>query len=274
MVAEQVRSLGAKASLLLEPEGRNTAPAIALAAIEIMKQDYTGVMLVLASDHVIQKESAFHEAVEQAMPAVEKGQLVTFGIVPHTPETGYGYIKSGDTVHSYAKTVEAFVEKPDLETAQQYIDSGDYLWNSGMFMFKASRYVDALKKHAPEIYNACESAMNGASLDLDFIRPDRDAFIACPDDSIDYAVMEKTSSAVVIPLDAGWSDVGSYAALWDVSDKTAQNNVCKGDVISVDTTNSYLHSENKLIATVGIDNLVVVDTSDAILVAQKDQVQK
>jgi len=274
LVAEQLRSMNTQASILLEPEGRNTAPAIALAAFKISEQDSEGLMLVLASDHVIQNQQAFHQAIEQAKLAAQQDKLATFGIVPTHPETGYGYIKQGKQVLAHACEVAEFVEKPNAATAEQYLASGEYLWNSGMFMFKASRYLAELKVFRPDIYSACQLAMNAAKPDLDFIRPDQHQFLACASESIDYAVMEKTDSAVVVPLDAGWSDVGSYSALWDVCDQDENNNVIRGDVLSIDTKDSYLHSENKLIATVGVDNLVVIDTPDAVMVANKNDVQK
>ncbi len=306
IAAEQVRQLDLQgAGILLEPVGRNTAPAIALAAFKAirdaqLKQSDASLtdpavaddplLLVLAADHVIEQTGAFHQAIAQAQQLAEAGQLVTFGIVPTHAETGYGYIKRGAPLSGaegvgsepvgseergaeQAFVVTAFVEKPDAETAQHYLASGEFYWNSGMFMFKASRYLDELKQHRPDIYAACERAMAQQLPDLDFIRIDTEAFIACPDDSIDYAVMEKTDSAVVVPLDAGWNDVGGFAALWQVSEKDAAGNAVKGDVISTATTNTYVHSEDKLVATVGVDNLVIINTKDAVLVAHKDRVQ-
>lgn len=274
LVAEQLRRVKHSATIVLEPEGRNTAPAIALAAFHITKTSPDGLMLVLASDHVIKDESAFHQAITTASKAAQKGKLVTFGIVPTHAVTGYGYIKQGSLVESDTFEVAEFVEKPNASLAEEYLASKKYLWNSGMFMFKASTYLTALKEHRSDIYDACQDAMNSALPDLDFIRPDKRAFLECASESVDYAVMEKTTKAVVVPLDAQWSDVGSYAALWDVSEQDEQGNVKKGDVLNVSTTNSYLHSENKLIATVGIDNLVVIDTPDAVMVANKDKVQE
>jgi mannose-1-phosphate guanylyltransferase/mannose-6-phosphate isomerase len=276
IAAEQLRLGGfSHSGIILEPVGRNTAPAIALAALQALKNAKQGeepILLVLAADHLIENTTAFQSAVAKALPFAQNSQLVTFGIVPTAPETGYGYIKAGE-MQGNAFSVDQFVEKPDLETAQGYLASGDYYWNSGMFLFKASRYLEELKKHCPEIITACEQAMAATDSDMDFIRVDKAAFELCPDDSIDYAVMEKSNDVVVVPMDAGWSDVGSWSALWDVSDKDDNNNVTKGDVIAVGSTNSYLHAEHKLIAVVGIDNLVVVETKDAILVAHKDQVQ-
>jgi mannose-1-phosphate guanylyltransferase/mannose-6-phosphate isomerase len=276
IAAEQIRLGGfAHSGIILEPVGRNTAPAIALAALQALKnaeQDEDPILLVLAADHLIEDTSAFQTSVSKALPFAKDGKLVTFGIVPTVPETGYGYIKAGES-QGEAFTVAQFVEKPDLSTAQDYLASGDYYWNSGMFLFKASRYLEELKKYSPEILLACEESMQDSSPDMDFVRVNIEAFQRCPDDSIDYAVMEKTESSMVIPMDAGWSDVGSWSALWDVSEKDENNNVIKGDVISVNSANNYLHSSNKLIAAVGIDNLVVVETKDAILVAHKEQVQ-
>jgi len=208
------------------------------------------------------------------MQAAEQNKLVTFGIVPTSPETGYGYIQYNASDNTEYCPVNKFVEKPDFNTAQSYLSSGNYLWNSGMFLFKASRYLEELDKYYPSILVQCKKAMAGVQPDLDFLRPEKEAFLGCDSESIDYAVMEKTDSAVVIPLDAGWSDVGSYSALSDILESDENNNVIKGDVIAQDTTNSYIHSQNKLIATIGIDNLVVIDTPDAVLVANKDKVQE
>lgn len=276
IAAEQLRLGGFKHSgIILEPVGRNTAPAIALAALQAISQTKKSeepILLVLAADHIIENPQAFQSAVSKALPYAESGSLVTFGIVPTAPETGYGYIKA-DHASGDAFAVNEFVEKPNLETAQNYLASGNYYWNSGMFLFKASRYLEELKQHRPDILSACKKAMAVTAPDMDFIRVDQAEFKACPDDSIDYAVMEKTDSAMVVPMDAGWSDVGSWSALWDVSQKDVNNNVIKGDVMMVDTSNSFLLSKNKLVATVGVDNLVVVETKDAVLVASKDQVQ-
>jgi mannose-1-phosphate guanylyltransferase/mannose-6-phosphate isomerase len=276
IAAEQLRLGGfSHSGIILEPVGRNTAPAIALAALQALKnaeQDKDPILLVLAADHLIEDTSAFQTSVSKALPFAKAGKLVTFGIVPTIPETGYGYIKAGES-QGDAFSVTQFVEKPDLNTAQDYLASGDYYWNSGMFLFKASRYLEELKKHSPEILLACEQSMEESTPDMDFVRVNIEAFQRCPDDSIDYAVMEKTDSSMVIPMDAGWSDVGSWSALWEVSKKDENNNVIIGDVISVNSANNYLHSNNKLIAVVGIDNLVVVETKDAILVAHKEQVQ-
>jgi mannose-1-phosphate guanylyltransferase len=276
IAAEQMRLGGFEhAGIILEPVGRNTAPAIALAALQALNNSYDGeepILLVLAADHIIENELAFKQSVEKALPFAQNGKLVTFGILPTAPETGYGYIKSG-IQDGDAFSVSEFVEKPNLETAEKYLASGNFYWNSGMFLFKASRYLEELAKFAPEILSVCQKAISAPSKDLEFIRVDKAIFETCPDDSIDYAVMEKSEEVVVVPMDAGWSDVGSFSALWDVLEKDADQNVTKGDVISIDSTKNYIYAENKLVATVGIDNLVIVETKDAILVAHKDKVQ-
>lgn len=275
LVAEQVRQMGVKASIVLEPVGRNTAPAIALSALHLKAQGNTDtIMLVLAADHVIDNVGAFHASINTAFPQAEAGKLVTFGVVPTEPATGYGYIKgSTNTNADPVMSVSAFVEKPNLETAQAYLESGDYFWNSGMFMFRVDRYLEELGTHRPDILDSCIQAMKGTSNDMDFVRVDRDAFATCPDDSIDYAVMENTEQAVVVPLDAGWSDVGSWSALWDVKEKDAANNVSVGDVILEDTVNSFVYGQDRLVTTLGVEDLVVVDTPDALLVATKSRVQ-
>ena len=275
LVAEQVRQLSlSQGTILLEPEGRNTAPAVALAALNALKNDEDAILLVLAADHVIKNTEAFQKVVSQASVAAEEGKLVTFGIVPTHAETGYGYIRKGEQQKDSTFKVAQFVEKPDEATAISYLTSGEFLWNSGMFLFKASRYIEELAKYRPDILEQCQKAMADVEYDLDFLRPNKTAFLACANESIDYAVMEKTDAAVVVPLDAGWSDVGSYSALWEVCEKNEDKNVVKGDVITQKTTNSYIHSQNKLITTVGVDNLVIIDTPDAVLVANKDKVQE
>ncbi|MGR5177879.1 mannose-1-phosphate guanylyltransferase/mannose-6-phosphate isomerase [Vibrio mediterranei] len=273
LVAEQLRQQSVYCSgIILEPVGRNTAPAIALAALQATQNGEDPLLLVLAADHVIQDPSAFVDSVQKAIEPALSGDLVTFGIVPDKPETGYGYIKQGQPSGNGFK-VDQFVEKPSLLKATNYFESGEYYWNSGMFLFSASRYLQELKEFRPDILKACEAAMNGARTDLDFIRLDEAAFLACPDESVDYAVMEKTSSALVMPMDAGWSDVGSFSALWEVSEKDENGNVTKGDVLTEKTGNSYIYAQNKLVSTVGVNNLVVIETKDAILVADKDGVQ-
>ncbi|WP_454442539.1 mannose-1-phosphate guanylyltransferase/mannose-6-phosphate isomerase [Vibrio bathopelagicus] len=276
IAAEQMRLGGFEhGGIILEPVGRNTAPAIALAALQAInnaKNDEEPLLLILAADHVIENEVAFIESVKKALQPAVEDKLVTFGIVANAPETGYGYIKAGEK-QGDKFAVSEFVEKPDLETAEQYLATNEYYWNSGMFLFKASRYLEELAKYEPEILEVCAQAIAKPSQDVEFIRVDAEVFETCPDKSVDYAVMEKTDSAVVVPMDAGWSDVGSFSALWEISHKDENKNVIKGDVISVDSTNNYIYAENKLVSTVGVDNLVVIETKDAILVANKDKVQ-
>jgi mannose-1-phosphate guanylyltransferase len=274
LAAEQLRQLGMeKSNILLEPVGRNTAPAIALAALQAVADGQDPLLLVLAADHLIKDVDAFHTAVRTAMPLAEAGKLVTFGIVPDHPETGYGYIEKGTPNGAGGFAVSQFVEKPDLATATDYLKSGDFLWNSGMFLFRASRYLQELERFAPEILEACKKSLAGGQLDLHFTRVDATEFALCPDDSIDYAVMEKTADAVVVPLDAGWSDIGSWSALWDVSDKDEHGNVLKGDVLHHASTNTYVHASSRLVTLVGVEDLVIVETKDAIMVAHKNNVQ-
>ncbi len=274
IVAEQLREYGAKSRIILEPVGRNTAPAIALAAFEAVRYGEDPVLLILAADHVILDKPAFQVSVRNALLQAQSGYLVTFGIVPTIPETGYGYIHRGSEVSENAYKVEQFIEKPNLETAEKYVTSGDYYWNSGCFMFRASTYLNELKRLSPEIYEACEKATSKMTKNIDFIRVDEDEFLKCPDDSVDYAVMEKTDKAIVVPMDAGWSDVGSWSALWEVSDKDENQNSYRGDVIMKNTTGCYIYAPNKLVAAVGLQNIVVVDTKDAVLVADKSKVQE
>ena len=274
LAAEQLRQLGLeKANIVLEPVGRNTAPAIALAALQAFNKSEDPILLVLAADHLIKDVDAFQSCIQTALPLAQDGKLVTFGIVPTHAETGYGYIEQGADVGIGGFRVNRFVEKPDLVTAQEYLASGSYFWNSGMFMFRASRYLEELETFRPDILAACRAALAGGSQDMHFTRVDEAAFAACPDDSVDYAVMEKTADAVMVPLDAGWSDIGSWTALWDVSDKDQQGNVFKGDVLNQQSRNTYVHADSRLVATVGLDDLVIVETKDAVLVAHKDHVQ-
>lgn len=274
LVAEQLRQTNIMhGGIILEPVGRNTAPAIALAALHALKSDDDALLLVLAADHLIQDLSKFHQAIEVAQSLATQGKLVTFGIVPDEPHIGYGYIKSGAELQG-GYTVAEFVEKPNLVTATQYVDSGEYFWNSGMFMFKASVYLQELKKYAPAIFTACEKAIETETNDLDFIRIDADLFSASPDDSIDYAVMEKTEHAVMVTLNAGWSDVGSWSSLWETTkDKDTNGNAITGDVMLENVSNSYVNAEERLVAVVGLDDVVVVETKDAVLVANMDKVQ-
>jgi mannose-1-phosphate guanylyltransferase/mannose-6-phosphate isomerase len=279
LVAEQVRQLKIEPrATLLEPFGRNTAPAIALAAHAALKglaaraAAVDPLLLVLPADHVIRDTAAFHEAVRAAVAPAEAGALATFGIVASAPETGYGYIQRG-AAHGAAYRIARFVEKPNAERAREFVASGQYYWNSGMFLFRARRYLQELERFAPEIARVCEAAFRGATADLDFTRIDAALFEACPSDSIDYAVMEKTADAVVVPLDAGWSDVGSWSSLHAASDADASGNVTHGDVLSEDTHDSYLYAESRLVAAVGLSDHVVVETKDAVLVAPKSRVQ-
>lgn len=274
LAAEQLRQLGmTQAKILLEPIGRNTAPAIALAALQACAKVEDPILLVLAADHLIQDVEAFETSIQIALALAEAGKLVTFGIVPSHPETGYGYIEQGSSVGDGGFAVNRFVEKPDLATAREYQASGRYFWNSGMFMFRASRYLQELERFRPDILAACRKALDGGTQDMHFTRVDAEAFAACPEDSIDYAVMEKTTDAVMVPLDAGWSDIGSWTALWDVSAKDSEGNVLKGDVLAQATRNTYVHADSRLVATVGVEDLVIVETKDAVLVAHKSKVQ-
>ena len=272
LAGEQLRLVGmAQAAIVLEPIGRNTAPAIAAAALQACEGGDDPLLLVLPSDHVVRDAEAFRAAVHAAMPAAEAGALVTFGIVPEAPETGFGYIQAaaGEGV----RQVLRFVEKPDAATAQQYLDAGGYYWNSGMFLFRASRYLEELGRFRPGILAAVRKAFAGAARDGDFVRLDKDAFAASPSDSIDYAVFENTDRAMVLPVDIGWNDVGSWSALWQVSEQDADGNAAHGDVIAVDSRNSYAYAR-RLVALVGVNDLVVVETDDAVLVAHKDHVQQ
>lgn len=275
LVAEQLRQMQVhQPTLLLEPVGRNTAPAIAAAAVRAMREGDDPVLLVLPSDHAIADAEGFRRAVLQAAPAAQDGALVTFGIVPTAPETGFGYIQAdaraaGDGV----RNVLRFVEKPDAATARGYLDAGGYYWNSGMFLFRASRLLEELRKFRPAIEQAARHALLHGAGDGDFVRLQREAFEACPSESIDYAVMEHTDAAMVLPVQIGWSDVGSWSALWDVSEHDAHGNAVHGEVIVLDSRNSLVHAR-RLVALVGVDNLVVVETDDAVLVANKAKVQQ
>ncbi len=272
LAAEQLRLVGVEhAAILLEPVGRNTAPAIAAAALQALAGGDDPLLLVLPSDHVVRDVQAFRRAVETAA-AVAGDALITFGIVPEAPETGFGYIQA-DAEGDGVRRVLRFVEKPDAATAQGYLDAGGYYWNSGMFLFRASRYLAELERFRPDILVAVRRAFETAKNDGDFIRLDKEAFAASPSDSIDYAVMEKTDHAMVLPVDIGWNDVGSWSALWEVSEQDGDGNAHHGDVIAVDTRNSYAYAR-RLVALVGVDDLVVVETDDAVLVARKDRVQQ
>lgn len=274
IAAEQLRQIGQlNHNIILEPVGRNTAPAIALAALAATAHGDDPLLLVLAADHVIQQDAEFRRVVEQATPLALAGKLVTFGIVPTHPETGYGYIRRGESLADNSFAIAQFVEKPNKTTAENYLESGEFYWNSGMFLFRASVYLAELEKNRADILAACKTAMAATQADLDFIRVDKAAFAACPDDSIDYAVMEKTAHGVVVALDAGWSDVGSWSSLWDVRAKDEFGNATTGDVLSVNSHDNLVFAETGLVATVGLKDTIVVQTKDAVLVAAKDQVQ-
>ena len=274
MVAQQIGEVSEKKpTIILEPMAKNTAPAIAAACCAAMKQDKDAVVVVLPSDHVIADVPAFQNAVKAAACNAEKGALVTFGIVPTFPATGYGYVKAAGAETDGAYTLERFVEKPCLEKAQEYLASGEYAWNSGMFVFKASTFLDELKVHSPEMAELSIAAFEKATVDTDFIRLDKDSFGKIKGDSIDYAVMEKTTKGKVVKLNAGWDDVGSWSALYDISKKDENQNVVKGDVIALDTTSSYIRGGKRTIATIGLDDVVIVDSDDSLLVAAKGKIQ-
>ena len=274
LVAQQLHDLGHNnASIILEPVGRNTAPAIALAAIDALKQTEDAVLLVLPADHVIRDHGALQQAAQKGAALARAGHLVTFGIVPDGPETGYGYIRRGESIGDGVFCVSHFAEKPDQSTAQSYVASGDYLWNSGMFLFRADRYLEELGLHVPQMLSVCRDAYEQAGDDLDFIRIRKEPFASCPSDSIDYAVMERTDRAAVVPLDCGWNDVGSWSALRQTGASDADGNVSRGDVILRSVANSYVRADSRLVAAVGIDDVVIVETADAVLVANKDAAQ-
>ncbi|QIB82966.1 mannose-1-phosphate guanylyltransferase/mannose-6-phosphate isomerase [Enterobacter sp. T2] len=277
LVAEQLRQMHKLAgNIILEPVGRNTAPAITLAALHALETGNDPVMLILAADHLIANTAAFHSVINNAIPFAEEGKLVTFGIVPVQPETGYGYIQRGEVQHagqSIAWKIKRFVEKPDLTTAMSYLESKEYLWNSGMFMFRASSYLNEVAKFCPSILEACKNAMQQPVNDLDFIKLDKEIFSRCPSDSIDYAVMEHTELGIVTAMDAGWNDVGSWSALWETSAHDAEGNALIGDIFTHQTRDCYIRSEDKLTAALGLEDLIIVNTKDALLVSHKDSVQ-
>jgi len=276
LVAEQLREIGINPlGILLEPVGRNTAPAVAAAAHFLAAMDPEAVMLVLPADHVIKDVDAFYAAVQRAAMQVEGGALATFGIVPTAPETGYGYIQSGEPLQPEGSfTVARFVEKPDRETAQRFIDAGNFFWNSGMFLFRADAYLKELAQFQPAMAKSSAEAVSKGYRDLDFCRLDEAAFTACPSDSIDYAVMEQTTRAVVVPASIGWDDVGSWTALADVQQSDANRNVTRGDVYLDNVSNCLVRAEGRIVAAIGVQDLVIVETSDAVLVTHKDQVQR
>ncbi len=280
LVAEQFRAVNVRpASILLEPVGRNTAPAVAVAALHAAAADEQVVLLVLPADHHIEDVRAFQDAVQVGARFAREDYLITFGIVPDAPETGYGYIQGGDRVRTSGGDLEAvkirkFVEKPDPKTAREYVDSGSYFWNSGMFLFRASRILAEMAQFAPAVVEACRVALEKGVPDLDFYRLDSEAFHACPGDSIDYAVMEKTQSGVMIPLSAGWNDLGSWDALWKAQPKDERQNVSLGDVLVHDVERCYIHSTSRMVAAIGLKDHIVVETSDAVLISSWDRVQE
>lgn len=276
MIAEQMRKIGSEPrAIVLEPVGRNTAPAIAVAALMLSRDDPDALMLVLPADHLIGDVAAFHAAIRTAAEAAKNGHLTTFGIVAGTPETGYGYIRKGaplaDTAGAHQ--VAEFVEKPDLTTAKQYVDSGEYFWNSGMFLFRATDFLNELQTLRPDILDASRAALDAARQDLDFVRLDPAAFEACPSESVDYAVMERTHCAAVVRADIAWNDIGAWSSLWDVAEKDAQGNAIRGDVMLENARNNFVRAETRMVALLGVSDLVIVETADVVLVAQKDQVQ-
>jgi len=274
LVKEQLEQIGLKdTDIILEPAGRNTAPAIALAAWHALKKDEYSTLLVMPADHLIIDKTGFLKKVELAQQLAQQDLLVTFGIKPQYAETGYGYIKSGELINKGCYQVDQFVEKPDSNVAQQYLNSGDYYWNSGMFLFKASVFLSELEKYSPAIHEQTRLAFENTNIDNNFIRPDKLTFENCPEESIDYAVMEHTELAAVVPADIGWSDIGSWKSLWHASSKDQSNNVIKGDVLTEQSNNCHIHADHRLVAAVGAQNLVIVETADAVLVADKSSVQ-
>jgi len=276
LVAEQLRASGhAAGSILLEPIGRNTAPALTLAALD--DADHDSILIVMPADHVVKDIDAFARAVSAGLPHADVGKVVTFGIVPDSPHTGFGYIRAGAAVDTQSFTLEAFVEKPDLATAESYVAAGEYYWNSGIFLLRARRWLELIERFRPDIATAVGRAYAAGQRDLDFFRVDAQAFAASPSDSIDYAVMEPLSSEVgeclVVPLDAGWSDIGAWAALWEVSERDDTGNACHGDVMAFDSRDNLLHAEHRIVAAVGVHDLIIVETPDAVLVAHKDHAQ-
>ncbi|UJF17838.1 mannose-1-phosphate guanylyltransferase/mannose-6-phosphate isomerase [Vibrio sp. SS-MA-C1-2] len=272
IVAEQLTDFSPDA-IILEPIGRNTAPAIALAAFHAIALGGDPLMLVLPADHKINHIAAFHQAVEQSIDAAENGFLVTFGVIPNRAETGYGYIKQGAKYSGQIVFVDKFVEKPNAEDAATYVNGGHYCWNSGIFLFKASTYLDELNRYQPEIFNACHEALESGVVDPDFVRINEHSFTGCPDISIDYAVLEKSDKVLMTPMDVGWSDIGSWQSLWQESTRDENQNVLNGNVAMIDSQNNYIHSTGRLIATLGINDLVIVDSDDAILIADKHRSQ-
>ena len=274
LVAEQLRQIKANNNgIILEPIGKNTAPAIALAALNLSNSNQDPMLLVLSTDLQISNIKSFHKSIKTAKTLVEQGKMVALGVRPTKPETGYGYIEFDNSHEAEYYDIKSFNEKPSLEIAKNYLDSGNYYWNSGIFMFKASVYLNELEKFEPEILSACKKSYKNSYKDLDFVRLDNEKFIKCPEKSIDYAVMEKTKEAIVVPLESNWSDIGSWEMLWEVKQKDSKNNVSEGDVILYEVKNSYIHSSNRLVAAIGVSNLVIIDTQDALLVSDKKDTQ-
>lgn len=271
LIAEQLRQIGVTPSaIVLEPVGRNTAPAAAVAALHLLREDADALMLLLPADHLIDDVAAFHRAVEAGLQAVQQGFLVSFGIVPHAPETGYGYIQQGEALENLAACrVARFIEKPDADTAKALLAAGGHFWNSGMFLFSCRQYLDELARFRPDILAACQAALAGRHHDLDFCRLEERAFAACPADSIDYAVMERTEQAAVVPADIGWNDIGAWSALWEVGAKDTQGNMARGDVWLDGVETSLVHAESRLVAAIGLKDVVIVETKDAVLVADR-----
>ena len=267
LAAEQLRQINKDSNdIILEPIGKNTAPAIALAALATGNDS---LLLVLPADHVIEDEEYFNKLVLEAVPLAESGKLITFGVVPTKAHTGYGYIKSGRKLDN-GFVVDQFMEKPSIQNAKRYFESGEYYWNSGIFLFNSSQYLEELNKFRPDIYQACKNSMQGTKTDFNFLRVDKESFKDCPNESVDYAVMENTKDAVVIPMDVGWSDVGSWSSLWDITNKDKNGNVIQGDVITHNSNNSFIRSDDKMIAAIGVDNLVIASTKDVVMIAKKD----
>lgn len=276
LAAEQLRDIGIQPlSLILEPLGRNTAPAVAIAAFAAQADNAAATLLVLPADHLIQNLPAFHAAIQSALKLAQQDKLVTFGITPDEPATGFGYIERGAALntaeHSYA--VARFVEKPDLKTAKQFLAAGTFFWNSGMFVFRAAAYLSELQRYRPDIYQAAQQAWQLSTRDLDFCRLDEASFAACPSDSIDYAVMERTQSAAMVTVDIGWNDIGSWSSLSEVSDRNLQGNALRGDVYAAETANTFIRAESRMVAAIGVQDLVIVETADAVLVMHKDFAQ-
>lgn len=276
LVADQLNDIGfTDGQIILEPVARNTAPAIALAALKALGDGEDPLLLVLAADHLIRPAQLFHRVIENAIKIAMDGQLATFGIIPIRPETGYGYIRKGAPIGDAGFKVESFKEKPDLETAKSYIESDEYYWNGGMFLFRASRFLEELEEHSPDILKHCTAAIEHSVQETDFCRANKDSFISCPADSIDYAVMEKTTHAAVVPMDdVEWHDMGSWASLWELDDKIDNGNACRGDTVMIDTKNCLVHADSKLVATIGLEDTVIIETKDAVLVANRHQAQE